>query len=267
MSFNRILALEPFTAFWKHLCDSIMSFNWMLFFEPTPYGDGIYLNWLLDGVFVTVSLAITAWIIAFILGSLVGICRTLDNKLLNKFAACYVQLFRNIPLLVQMFLWYMLFPELLSGSFKTWFMSELSPNISAFITAAIALGLFTSARIAEQVRTGIQTLPKGQRYAAIALGLTNRQAYCYILLPNAYRRIIPPLTSEMTNIIKNSSVASTIGLIDLIGQIERINDATNCIIEVLCGVTLAFVLINYAVLFIMRNVEKHMRLPNMSQGG
>ena len=161
----------------------------------------------------------------------------------------------------------MLFPEILSGSLKTWFISGLSPDVSAFITAAIALGLFTSARIAEQVRTGIQTLPIGQRYAAIALGLTNRQAYMYVLLPNAYRRIIPPLTSEMTNIIKNSSVASTIGLIDLIGQIDRINDATNSIVEILCGVTIAFMLINYAVLTIMRFVEKQTRLPNMSHGG
>lgn len=244
-----------------------MSFNWTLFFESTPYGDGIYLNWLFDGIIVTVSLAVTAWIIAFILGSLVGICRTLENKFLNRFAAGYIQLFRNIPLLVQMFLWYMLFPEILSGSLKTWFISDLSPDVSAFITAAIALGLFTSARIAEQVRTGIQTLPIGQRYAAIALGLTNRQAYMYVLLPNAYRRIIPPLTSEMTNIIKNSSVASTIGLIDLIGQIDRINDATNSIVEILCGVTIAFMLINYAVLTIMRFVEKQTRLPNMNHGG
>ncbi|WP_294611841.1 amino acid ABC transporter permease [uncultured Gilliamella sp.] len=244
-----------------------MSFNWTLFFDPTPYGDGIYLNWLLDGVIVTTSLAVTAWIIAFLLGSLVGICRTLDNKFLQNFAASYIQLFRNIPLLVQMFLWYMLLPELLTGSLKTWFVSGLSPNVSSFITAALALGLFTSARIAEQVRTGIQTLPKGQKYAATALGLTNRQAYQHILLPNAYRRIIPPLTSEMTNIIKNSSVASTIGLIDLIGQIDRINESTNSIIEILCGVTIAFMLINYAVLAIMRIVEKQTRLPNMNHGG
>lgn len=247
--------------------DFFVNFNWMLFFEPTPYGDGIYLNWLLDGVIVTASLAFTAWIIAFVLGSLVGICRTLDNKFLNNFAASYIQLFRNIPLLVQMFLWYMILPVILSGRIKVWFISDLSPNVSAFITAVIALGLFTSARIAEQVRTGIQTLPKGQRYAAIALGLTNRQAYMYVLLPNAYRRIIPPLTSEMTNIIKNSSVASTIGLIDLIGQIDRINESTNSIIEILLGVTITFMLINYLVITVMRIVEKYTRLPNMSHGG
>lgn len=244
-----------------------MNFNWTLFFEATPYGEGIYLNWLLDGMFVTASLAATAWIIAFVLGSLVGICRTLENKYIKNFAAGYIQLFRNIPLLVQMFLWYMLLPEMLAGNLKVWFISELSPNVSAFITAAIALGLFTSARIAEQVRTGIQTLPQGQKYAALALGLSGRQVYWHILLPNAYRRIIPPLTSEMTNIIKNSSIAYTIGLVDLIGQIDRINDSTNSIVEILCGVTLAFIIINYAVITIMRIVEKKVRLPNTVQGG
>lgn len=244
-----------------------MTFNWTLFFEPTPYGDGIYLDWLWDGIIVTVSLAVTAWIIAFVIGSLIGIMRTLDNRFIKGFAKSYIELFRNVPLLVQMFLWYMLMPEMLSGPFKTWFVEDLDPNIHCFILAAIALGLFTSARIAEQVRTGIQTLPQGQKYAALALGLSFTQTYWYILLPNAYRKIVPTLTSEMTNIIKNSSVASTIGLIDLIGQIDRINESTNSIVEILCGVTIAFAIINYSVITIMRLVEKKTRLPNMMSGG
>ncbi len=245
----------------------IMNFNWTLFLKPTPYGDGIYFDWLWSGVIVTTSLAFTAWIIAFILGSVIGIMRTLNNKFLNKFAVIYIELFRNIPLLAQMFLWYMIMPEMLSGSLKTWFIEDLDPNIHSFILAAIALGLFTSARIAEQVRTGIQTLPVGQKYAAVALGLSKIQMYGYILLPNAYRKIIPTLTSEMTNIIKNSSVASTIGLIDLIGQIDRINESTNSIVEILCGVTLTFMIINYSVILIMRIVEWNTRLPNTMSGG
>lgn len=244
-----------------------MDFNWTLFFEPTPYGDGIYLNWLWNGAVVTLSLAITSWVIAFVLGSIIGIMRTLKNKWLNTFAVAYIELFRNIPLLAQMFIWYMLMPEMLSGALKTWFIQDLDPNVHSFILAAIALGLFTSARIAEQVRTGIQTLPVGQKYAATALGLSKLQMYRYILLPNAYRKIVPTLTSEMTNIIKNSSVASTIGLIDLIGQIDRINESTNSIVEILCGVTLTFMLINYSVITIMRLVEKKTRLPNMMSGG
>lgn len=244
-----------------------MNFNWTLFFEPTPYGDGIYLYWLLAGLVVTVSLAVSAWIVAFIFGSMIGIMRTLNNRWLRIFAVCYIEIFRNIPLLVQIFLWYTLVPQMLSGSFKIWFMQELNPEIQIFILAVIALGLFTSARIAEQVRAGLQTLPPGQKYAALALGLTLSQAYFSVLLPNAYRKIIPTLTSEMTNIIKNSSVASTIGLLDLIGQIDRINESTNSIVEILCGITLAFILVNYAIIFIMWIVEMATRLPNTISGG
>ncbi|WP_392561801.1 amino acid ABC transporter permease [Orbus sturtevantii] len=237
-----------------------MNFNWNLFFESTPYGDGIYLYWLLDGLVITISLAVSAWIIAFIFGSIIGIMRTLDSKIMRKLAIYYINIFRNIPLLVQIFLWYTLIPQMLSGSFKTWFMQELDPKVQIFMLATIALGLFTSARIAEQVRTGLQTLPRGQKYAGLALGLTKSQTYFYILLPNAYRRIIPTLTSEMTNIIKNSSVASTIGLLDLTGQIDRINESTNSIVEILCGITIAFALVNYAIIRIMRVVEKKTRL-------
>lgn len=237
-----------------------MNFNWTLFFESTPYGDGIYLDWLLDGLLITISLAFSAWVIAFVFGSVIGIMRTLDSKIMRKIAIYYIDLFRNIPLLVQIFLWYTLLPQLLTGSFKIWFMQELDPRIQIFILATIALGLFTSARIAEQVRTGLQTLPIGQKYAALALGLTKTQTYFYVLLPNAYRKIIPTLTSEMTNVIKNSSVASTIGLLDLTGQIDRINESTNSIVEILCGVTLAFAIVNYAIILSMRFVEKKTRL-------
>lgn len=245
-----------------------MTFNWTLFFESTPYGDGIYLNWLLNSAILTLSLAATAWIIAFILGSIIGIMRTIDSKILNSFAIAYIELFRNIPLLVQMFIWYIIVPQMFWGGFRTWFMEDLDPDIQTFILVSIALGLFTSARIAEQVRTGIQTLPVGQRYAARALGLSKLQMYRYILLPNAYRKIVPTLTSEMTNIIKNSSVASQFGgLKELVGLITTMNDNTNRIIEILCVITITYMIINYSVITIMRFVEKKTRLPNMMSGG
>lgn len=244
-----------------------MNFNWTLFFESSPDGDGIYFYWLLNGLMLTLSLAICAWIIAFIFGSIIGIFRSLENKWLKKFAVCYIELFRNIPLLVQMFIWFTLVPQTFSGSFGIWYKQTLDPQIQMFVMLMIALGLFTSARIAEQVRTGLQTLPAGQKYAAYALGLTKKQTYIYVLLPNAYRKIIPTLASEMTNIIKNSSVAGVIGLYDLSTQIVRINDKTNSIIEVLCGVALAYALANYFIIYMMRYVERKARLPNMMNGG
>ena len=159
-------------------------------------------------------------------------------------------------------------PLFLTGSFKKWFIQDLDPDIQTFILVSIALGLFTSARIAEQVRTGIQTLPIGQKYAATALGLSKFQTYRYILLPNAYRKIVPTLTSEMTNIIKNSSIASQFGgLRELVGLIASMNDRTNSIIEILCVITITYMIINYSVITIMRFVEKKTRLPNMMSGG
>lgn len=240
--------------------------NWLLFFQPAAYGNTIYLSWLWDGMKVTLSLAITAWLIAFICGSIVGIIRTLNNKFLLFFSSVYVEIFRNVPLIVQMFVWYLVGPQLLPEATRDWFLQDLDPNIQFFITASICLGLFTSARVAEQVRSGIESLPIGQKQAASALGFTLPQTYCYVLLPNAYRKIIPPMTSEMTNIIKNSSVASIIGLIDLIGQLDRLIENTNRVIESLLGVTIAFVIINYSVITIMHYVEKKTRLPN-SLGG
>lgn len=240
--------------------------NWLLFFQPAPYGDTLYLSWLWDGMKVTLSLALTAWVIAFCAGSLVGILRTLPCRWLNRVGMIYVELLRNVPLIVQMFVWYLIGPQLLPESTREWFFQDLDPNIQFFITAALCLGFFTSARIAEQVRTGIESLPVGQKSAGLAIGLSLSQTYRYILLPNAYRRIIPPLTSEMTNIIKNSSVASTIGLIDLIGQIDRLIDSTSDVIESLLGVTIAFVIINYSVISIMHYVEKKCRLPNTMGG-
>ncbi|OTQ59360.1 amino acid ABC transporter permease [Gilliamella sp. A7] len=245
-----------------------MTFNWTLFFQSTPYDDGIYFNWLFNSAMVTISLAATAWIIAFILGSIVGIMRTVDSKILNRLAIGYIELFRNIPLFIQIFIWYTIMPLFLTGSFKKWFIQDLDPDIQTFILVSIALGLFTSARIAEQVRTGIQTLPIGQKYAATALGLSKFQTYRYILLPNAYRKIVPTLTSEMTNIIKNSSIASQFGgLRELVGLIASMNDRTNSIIEILCVITITYMIINYSVITIMRFVEKKTRLPNMMSGG
>ena len=136
---------------------------------------------------------------ALVVGSIIGIVRTLpDSPWLVRFGNAWVELFRNIPLLVQIFLWYHVVPSLFP---------VLAGGAAASSLVVFALGFFTSARIAEQVRSGIQALPRGQRYAGLAMGLTLPQTYRYVLLPMAFRIVIPPLTSESMNIIKNSSVA------------------------------------------------------------
>ena len=133
---------------------------------------------------------------------IVGVVRTTPVNWLRRLGDAWVEVFRNVPLLVQMFIWFFVVPELLPTAVGTW-LKQL-PR-SAFYTAVVCLGLYTSARVAEQVRAGIQSLASGQRMAGVAIGLTLPQTYRYILLPMAIRIVMPPLTSEFLNVIKNSA--------------------------------------------------------------
>ncbi|AWH87702.1 amino acid ABC transporter permease [Limnobaculum parvum] len=242
------------------------NWNWGIFLEQAPFGNATYLDWLWAGTQITIALSICSWILAFILGSLFGILRTVPNRVLSGIGTLYVALFRNVPLIVQFFIWYLLAPELLPASVGDWFKGELDPNIQFFIISVCCLGFFTGARVCEQVKTGILTLPRGQKGAALALGLTLPQAYRHVLLPNAYRIIIPPLTSEMLNMVKNSAVASTIGLIELSAQANKLLEFTGRSYESFFAVTVAYVLINIVVMRLMKLVEKKTRLPGTFGG-
>jgi glutamate/aspartate transport system permease protein len=149
-----------------------------------------------------------------------------------------------------------LLPDALGARFKA-----LAPEIQFFSTAVLCLGLFTAARVCEQVRSGIEALPPGQTHAALALGLTLPQTYRWVLLPTAYRLIVPPLTSEFLNIFKNSAVASTIGLLELSAQARQLVDYTAQAYESFIAVTVAYFLINACVMLGMQWLERKTRLP------
>lgn len=200
----------------------------------------------------TVSVALLALIVALVLGSLVGIVRTLpDNPWLVRLGNAWVELFRNIPLLVQIFLWYHVIPALV----------PVMKGVPSFILVVLALGFFTSARIAEQVRSGIQALPKGQRYAGMAVGFTTTQYYRYVILPMAYRIIIPPLTSETMNIFKNSSVAFAVSVAELTMFAMQAQEETSRGIEVYLAVTACYVVSALAINRLMAFIEKKTRVP------
>lgn len=143
-----------------------IDWNWGIFLQQAPFGNTTYLGWLWSGFQVTVALSITAWIIAFLIGSLFGILRTVPNRFLSGIGTLYVELFRNVPLIVQFFTWYLVIPELLPENIGMWFKSELDPNIQFFLSSMLCLGLFTAARVCEQVRAAIQSLPRGQKRRA-----------------------------------------------------------------------------------------------------
>lgn len=237
-----------------------MSFNFDVYLQQSPEPGMTYIGLLGSGLAWTVALALSAWIIALVMGTLVGVARTLPYPWLERLGNGYVELFRNIPLLVQLFLFYFVLPELLPTDLGDWIKSFGAPW-GPFFTAMIVLGLFTSARISEQVRAGINSLAKGQRAAALAMGMTLTQAYRYVLLPMAGRRIIPPLTSEFMTIFKNSSVALTIGVIELTAQAQQMNEFTFRTYEAFGAATLIYVLVALTVNRLMAMIERASYIP------
>ncbi len=225
-----------------------------------------YLEWIVSGLGWTVVVSIFAWVIAFTVGSVIGVSRTLDRPWVRRGSTAYVEVFRNIPLLVQMFLWFYVMPELLPKAAGHFIKRDLP--LPEYWTGIVCLGFYHAARTAEQVRAGIESIPRGQVDAALAMGLTWPQVYRYVLLPVSYRIIIPPLTSDFMGIFKNSSVALTIGVLELTAQSRQIAEYTFNIFEVFTVSTVLYMLITLIVVTIMRFVEKRVRIPGtIAMGG
>jgi glutamate/aspartate transport system permease protein len=174
----------------------------------------------------------------------------------------YVEIFRNVPLIVQMFLWFFVVPEFLPKALGDW-IKQVPPPWGSYIPAVLCLGIYTSVRIAEQVKSGINSLARGQRMAGTALGLTLAQSYRYVVLPQAFRIILPPLTSESMNIVKNSSVALTIGLLELTGRARAMQEFSFKVFEAFAAATVIYLLTNLVVVFAMRALEKKVRVPGL----
>ena len=237
--------------------------NWHIFWEPAPSGTGTYLDMLLAGLVLTIETALGAWIIALVFGSIMGVLRTLPSQTASRIGFLYVEFFRNMPLLVQLFLWFFVLPELLPHAWGIWL--KQIPN-APFYTTMIGVGLFMSARVAEQLRAGIGSLPRGQKLAATALGLTTTQSYRYVLLPIAFRIIMPPLTSEFLNTIKNTSVGITIGLIELTGEARSMQEFSFQVFEAFTAATVLYLLINIVVVVAMRLLERSLAIPGYIAG-
>ncbi|XDF34692.1 amino acid ABC transporter permease [Paracidovorax avenae] len=234
------------------------NWDWQVFLQDPGGEYPTYLQWMLSAWGWTVSVALLALVIALVAGSVIGTLRTLpDNRFLVGFGNAWVELFRNIPLLVQIFLWYHVVPAIF----------PVMKSVSGFILVVLALGFFTSARIAEQVRSGIQALPRGQRYAGMALGFTTVQYYRYVLLPMAFRIIIPPLTSETMNIFKNSSVAFAVSVTELTMFAMQAQEETSRGIEIYLAVTGLYVISAFAINRIMAFIEKRARVPGFIVAG
>jgi len=236
-----------------------------IFLEQIPDEGIAWWQNLASGLGWTLGTAFFAWIIAFTLGSVVGVVRTTDKHWLVRIGNAYVELFRNIPLIVQFFVWYFVVPNVIPAV-KAWVIAA-DPTEFQFVTSIVCLGLFTSARIAEQVRSGIQSLSTGQRYAGYAIGLTQPQTYRYVLLPMAYRIIIPPLTSEVMNLIKNTSVAFSIGLVELFFRTREMAEMTFRYFETFAAATLIYMVIAFSANRVMAVIERRVAVPGYITGG
>jgi glutamate/aspartate transport system permease protein len=235
-----------------------MALDWQVFLEDDG-GGRTYLEWMFDAWGWTLSVAGSAWLVAMVVGALMGTLRTLPpdnalNRSLTRVANAWVELFRNIPLLVQIFLWYFVLPKVFPAM----------QQVPGFALVVLGLGFFTSARIAEQVRAGIQALPRGQRYAAMAMGFTTWQTYRYILLPMAFRIIWPPLTSESMNLLKNSSVAFAVSIAELTMYAMQVQEETSRGVEVYLAVTALYTVSAFAVNRVMALVERRMQIPGLT---
>ncbi|MGH6815251.1 MAG: amino acid ABC transporter permease [Hyphomicrobiaceae bacterium] len=229
------------------------NWNWsILLTEP-------YFGWLLEGIRVTIGLALSAWAIALTLGSLIGVARTLPIAPLRWIATAYVELFRNIPLLVQMFLWFFVLPEVLPQPLGTWLKRGLP--YPEFYTAMICLGFYYASRVAEQVRSGIGSVPRGLSLAARASGLSLVQTYRHILLPLGYRIIAPSLTSDFLSIFKGTSIALTIGLLEITAQSRQIESYTFQSYEAFTAATALYLTIGISLLLLIHRLESHTRVP------
>jgi His/Glu/Gln/Arg/opine family amino acid ABC transporter permease subunit len=231
--------------------------NWSVLWSGQTGG------WLLQGLLTTLQLSIFAWVLAIALGITSGALRTVTILSLRWLATGYVEFFRNVPLLVWMFFWYFGVPPLLPQGLQDW----LFEHGAEFWAGVFALGIYHGARFSEVIRSGIQSIPKTQFEAALSTGLTVPQAYRLIIVPVALRLIVPPATNETLNLLKNSSVALTIGVAELTFQTRQIETYTAKAFEALAAGTVIYLVLCLSIATIMAQVERRIAIPGMIARG
>ena len=229
-------------------------FDWSVLWRE-PYGE-----WMLQGIWLTLQLGFLAWIIALSLGVFLGTMRAAPWKLLRWVSTVYVEIFRNVPFLVQLFFWFyagpMIFGQTLQFKINT--ISGLN-----YYAAVVGLGLYTASRVAEHVRAGFASIGQGQYQAALSTGMSQWQMYWHIMIPHALRLILPPLTTEFLTIFKNSSVAMTIGVAETTFMSYKIDSETFHGLEATTGAMFVYLVLGMAVVKTMSYIEKKFRIHGL----
>jgi glutamate/aspartate transport system permease protein len=241
------------------------TWNWQVFCQNTiedtryascfgPQGETTYLDWMLSAWGWTLTVSLCALAVALVFGVMVGVARTVPNRGVRWAGEAWTELFRNIPLLVQIFLWNVVLPRMV-------------PALGAVpgeVMAVAALGFFSSARVAEQVKAGILSLPTGQRYAGLAMGLTLPQTYRHVLLPVAFRVVIPPITSEAMSVVKNSPVAFAVSVAELTMFLRQASEDTQARVEMYLAVTGLYFISAFVVNRVFVGIERWLKVPGVA---
>jgi His/Glu/Gln/Arg/opine family amino acid ABC transporter permease subunit len=228
-------------------------FRWsVLWVEP-------HVTWLLNGLSTTLRLAAISWVIAVLLGIIFGAMRTVSFRPVRAVATFYVEFFRNVPLLVWLFFWYFGAPEVFPEVIKQWFIRH---GIE-FWSAVAAISIYHGARLSEVIRSGIQAIPKTQLEAGLSTGLSMIETYRLILIPVALRLIVPPATNESLNLLKNTSLAMTIGVAEITFATRQIETYTAKAVEALTAAALIYLVLCLTISTIMNKIEKKYAIPGL----
>ena len=235
-------------------------FRWAVLWEQ-PYG-----LWMLEGIRTTIGLGLVSWFFALLLGIVIGTCRFSRINPLRWLAAAYTEFFRNIPLLLHLFIWYFAAPSILPSFMVEYLYLEL--DHVEFWVVVIGLSIYTSSRVAEQIRAGLNSIHGDQFSAALSTGLTQLQMYRYVILPQVIRIMIPPLTTEFLTTFKNTSLAMTVGVLETTFMSQQIEAYTFHGLEATTGASLVYLIISLVIMFSMGRVEKKLTLHGrLSRGG
>jgi polar amino acid transport system permease protein len=212
-------------------------------FDWAVVTSGKYFDWLLSGLKVTLQLSALSIVLAFVLGLAIAVMRMSHARPARAFALAYLELFRNTPLVVQIFFWYFGSNKLLPDVVNEW----LNATNFEFAAVVIALTFYTSAFIAEDIRSGVLAIPKEQMEAARSSGLSFLQSMRFIILPQAVRLTIPPLVNQFLNLTKNSSLAMTIGVAELTYQARQVESYTFKGFEAFTAATVVYLGLSLAI--------------------
>jgi len=229
-------------------------FNWAVFTTEGQYGNMGHL--MLNGLNTTITITLYSAAIALFMGTVFGLARLSNFKPVYWFATCYVELFRNTPLLVQLFFWYFALPY----AFPEEIRFKLFEMDFEFWTATIGCGIFTGAFMAEIIRAGIQSIPKGLLEASYSSGLNFTQTLRKIILPLSFREIIPPLGSEFLNNMKNTSLAMTIGVAEVCWSMQEVLSLTYHTFESLIAATLIYLVLSLSIAGILNLVNVKLKI-------